>query len=159
MNNYIIIFTLSTVLFLASCEPDPPKPNVSIKDRRDQFIGFYKVKHGNYYYTLFVDKLDSVGKQFIIVKNFNNNFNFITFFDGGLLPYNYLDMHFPYPAYTNFNRKRFAISYNNNDTIPNLNLLVNGRINLYYEIHNAPWWGEDWIPFKDSFYYDIAIKQ
>lgn len=52
----------------------------------------------------------------------------------------------------------FSSSYPN-DTIPNFNLLINNKLNIYIRLRNTPWWGEDDTTYIDNFELHTAIKQ
>ena len=138
---------------------DPPKPSTLPIDKRDLFLGTYKVISDtpNYYFTC--TKFDTLGQTWVRLKNICNLFN-MEFNEyqnvGEINQLSGLPAYFPIKDKFN---KRWSFGVYANDSIRNVNRIVNDTFRLYYRLQNMPWYGVDKTSYLNKMFLLVAVRE
>jgi len=138
---------------------DPPKlPTLPI-DKRDLFVGTYKVISDtpNYYFTC--SKFDTLDNQtWIRFNNFCNLFNMEFRVYDNVFDKNELQFPLYFPIIDKFkNRWSFGVYFS--DSIYNNNKIVNDTFRIYYRLHNTPWHTQDDTVYMNKLFPMVAVRE
>ncbi len=156
-----IILYASIVFFLSMCKHtnvEPPKTRAGPTDKRDLFVGTYKVisETPNYYFTC--SKFDTLDKQtWVRFHNICNLFNmeFNVFLSNGFA--NQLTGIPSYFIIIDKFHDRWSFGVYGNDSIRNVNRIVNDTFRMYYRLHNTPWHQFD-TAYMDKYFLMVAVR-
>lgn len=153
-----IVYGFTALLLLCSCEHSSGEYKST--DRRDQFVGTYRVVNTNPQYEYEISKLDSNGQAWMRVKNFANLFDMKYRFEDITIPNNILNFE-AYDAGDPIRDKynnRWTFAVYHNPSIPDNALLHQDTLKVYFRIQNALWWFDDDTVAIDKYYLHTAVK-
>jgi len=156
-----IIIGFVVLLVLNQCKKEKTLPIISNGpiDKRDLFVGTYKVISDtpNYYFTC--SKFDTLNQTWVRLNNVCNLFN-MEFNEyqnvGEINQLSGLPAYFPIRDKYN---KRWSFGVYSNDSVRNVNRIVNDTFRLYYRLQNTPWYGEDNTFYVDKMTLMVAVKE
>jgi len=138
---------------------DPPKTSTLPIDKRDLFVGTYKVISETPNYSFTCSKFDTLNQTWLRFNNVCNLFNmeFNEFQNvGDINQLTGVPVFFPIrDKYNN----RWSFGLYANDTIRNVNRIVNDTLRLYYGIQNTPWYGEDDTTYFNQKILMVAVRE
>jgi len=153
-----LIATFLLLIFLTQCKKETKQPEVHIKsDIRDNFIGTYSVISETPNYIFTISKVDSMQQQWFKIKNICNLFDMVFVAQQDYTPKNFLGFPTYFPIIDKFNN-RWDFGVYSNDSIRNVNLIVNDTFRLYYRIQNTPWHIDDDTTYFNKKFLMVAVR-